>query len=43
VTLRVVSDDGETVRLAGSSHLGRIYGDIYLSCDRDGDQLSLAL
>jgi hypothetical protein len=26
VTLRVVSDDGASVRLAGSSYLGRIYG-----------------
>lgn len=26
VTLRVVSDDGESVTLSGSSHLGRIYG-----------------
>ena len=26
VTLRVVSDDGDTVQLAGSSYLGRIYG-----------------
>lgn len=26
VTLRVVSDDGENVTLAGSSYLGRIYG-----------------